>query len=54
MSSIHSSPNIPENLLCSEILKKLNSGILIGFDKDIEAISASSKRLEKIAKVLKF
>ncbi|MBO4412458.1 MAG: 16S rRNA (cytosine(1402)-N(4))-methyltransferase RsmH [Clostridia bacterium] len=38
----------------SEILKKLNSGILIGFDKDVEAISASSKRLEKTAKVLTF
>lgn len=38
----------------SEILKKLNSGILIGFDKDIEAISASKKRLEKLATVLSF
>lgn len=38
----------------SEILKQLKSGILIGFDKDIEAISASKGRLEKIANVVCF
>lgn len=36
----------------SEIVKKLNSdGILIGFDKDMEAISASSKRLNEISNI---
>ncbi len=36
----------------SEIVKRLNSdGILIGFDKDIEAIFASSKRLSEISNV---
>src|SRR5574344_1875271 len=37
----------------SEILKRLNKdGILIGFDKDIEAINASSKKLQEICNVI--
>ena len=37
----------------TEIIKKLNSnGILIGFDKDIEAIKASTKKLEKYSNVI--
>ena len=32
-----------------EILKRLNKGLLIGFDQDIEAIEASKKTLEEIS-----
>ena len=37
----------------SEIAKKLSNGILIGFDKDVEAISESTKKLSKIIKISK-
>ena len=36
----------------SEIVKKLNStGLLIGFDKDLDAIKSSFSRLNKLSKV---
>ena len=35
----------------SKILEKLETGLLIGFDKDQEAIDASTKKLSKICKV---
>ena len=35
----------------SKILEKLENGLLIGFDKDQEAIDASTKKLSKICKV---
>ena len=35
----------------SEIVKKLKKGILIGFDKDINAILASKEKLSKISYV---
>lgn len=35
----------------SKILKKLENGLLIGFDKDQEAIDASTNKLSKICKV---
>ncbi|MGN0748665.1 MAG: 16S rRNA (cytosine(1402)-N(4))-methyltransferase RsmH [Christensenellales bacterium] len=35
------------------ILEKLKDGLLVGFDKDRDAISASSKRLSQISKVFK-
>ena len=35
----------------SEIAKKLSNGILIGFDKDLEAISESTKKLSKTIKI---
>ena len=37
----------------SEIAKKLSNGILIGFDKDLEAILESTKKLSKIIKISK-
>ena len=37
----------------SEIAKKLSNGILIGFDKDVEAIYESTKKLSKIIKISK-
>lgn len=35
----------------SKILEKLETGLLVGFDKDQEAIDASTKKLSKICKV---
>lgn len=35
----------------SKILEKLKTGLLVGFDKDQEAIDASTKKLSKICKV---
>ncbi len=35
----------------SEIAKKLSNGILIGFDKDVEAISESTKKLSTVIKI---
>lgn len=37
----------------SEIAKKLSNGILIGFDKDVEAISESTKKLSTVIKISK-
>ena len=37
----------------SEIAKKLSNGILIGFDKDVEAISESTKKLSNVIKISK-
>lgn len=37
----------------SEISKKLSNGILIGFDKDVEAISESTKKLSNVIKISK-
>lgn len=37
----------------SEIAKKLSNGILIGFDKDVEAISKSTKKLSTVIKISK-